>query len=106
LATPGDGDSDPRARTTIDKPGPARHHGRRSCLSSLYAVKSDPEFCARFLADPRAAGTELGLSPAEHAALSPFDRDALVGLGGHPYLVFMADLRLRMARDPGALEYF
>ena len=29
-----------------------------------------------------------------------------VRLGGHPYLVFMAELRLRMARDAGALEYF
>jgi len=30
----------------------------------------------------------MGLSEAECAALSPFDRYALVGLGGHPYLVF------------------
>ena len=72
----------------------------------LYRIKSDQAFLARFLADPRAAGAELELSEAEHAALAGFDRDALVRLGGHPYLVFMADLRLRMARDPGALEYF
>ena len=72
----------------------------------LYSIKSDPAFCARFLADSRAAGAEMELSEAEHAALSPLDRDALVRLGGHPYLVFMAELRLRMARDPGALEYF
>ena len=30
----------------------------------------------------------MELSEAGHAALSPFDRDALVRLGGHPYLVF------------------
>ena len=72
----------------------------------LYAIKSDPAFCARFLADPRGAGAEMELSETEHAALSPLDRDGLVSLGGHPYLVFMADLRLRIARDPGALEYF
>ena len=82
---------------------PARAYRLNRCL---YAIKSDPAFCARFLADPRAACTEMELSPAEHAALSPFDRDALGKLGGHPYLIFMADLRLRMARDPGALEYF
>jgi len=29
-----------------------------------------------------------------------------VRLGGHPYLVFMAELRLRVAGDPDALEYF
>jgi hypothetical protein len=82
---------------------PARAYRLNRCL---YAIKSDQAFCARFLADPRAAGAEMELSEAERAALSPFDRDALVGLGGHPYLVFMADLRLRMAREPGALEYF
>jgi hypothetical protein len=82
---------------------PARAYRLNRCL---YAIKSDQAFCARFLADPRQAGTELELSEAEHTALSPFDRDALVRLGGHPYLVFMADLRLRIARDPGALEYF
>ena len=72
----------------------------------LYAIKSDPDFCARFLADQRAACDELCLSEAETRAFATFDRDVLVGLGGHPYLVFMADLRLRIAREPGALEYF
>jgi Aromatic-ring-opening dioxygenase LigAB, LigA subunit len=72
----------------------------------LHAIKSDSAFCARFLADPRGAAAEMDLSEAEHAALSPLDRDALVRLGGHPYLVFMAELRLRMASDPAALEYF
>jgi hypothetical protein len=72
----------------------------------LYAIKSDPEFCARFLAHPRAAAEAMELSEAESAALSPLDRDALVTLGGHPYLVFMAELRLRIAQDPAALEYF
>ena len=82
---------------------PARAYRLNRCL---YAIKSDAAFCARFQADPRGAGAEMELSLAEQAALSPLDRDVLVGLGGHPYLVFMADLRLRMAGDPGALEYF
>jgi hypothetical protein len=82
---------------------PARAYRLNRCL---YLVKSDPAFSARFLADPGAAATELGLSGAEQAALAPFDREALARLGAHPYLVFMADLRLRMAREPGSLEYF
>ena len=82
---------------------PARAYGLNRCL---YAIKSDPEFCTRFLADPVRAVADMGLSIDEQAALCPLDRDALVGLGGHPYLVFMAELRLRIARDPGALEYF
>ena len=72
----------------------------------LYTIKSDPDFCARFLADSRAACADMGLSGPEERALAKFDRDVLVGLGGHPYLVFMADLRLRIAREPGSLEYF
>jgi len=82
---------------------PARAYRLNRCL---YAIKSDPEFCARFRADPRRAGAEMALSDAEQTALSPLDRDTLVALGGHPYLIFMADLRLRMAGDPGSLEYF
>ncbi len=72
----------------------------------LHAIKSDPDFCARFLADQPAACADMSLSEAETRALATFDRDVLVGLGGHPYLVFMADLRLRIAREPGSLEYF
>jgi len=49
---------------------------------------------------------EMGLSAEEQAGLVPIDRDALVSRGAHPYLVFMADLRLRMARESGSLEYF
>lgn len=72
----------------------------------LHAIKSDAAFCARFLADPAAAMDEIGLAPDERAALAPIDRDVLVGRGAHPYLVFMADLRLRMTREPGTLEHF
>jgi hypothetical protein len=39
-------------------------------------------------------------------ALRALDRDRLVALGAHPYLVFMAGLRLRMDREPGAFERF
>jgi hypothetical protein len=82
---------------------PARAYRLNRCL---YAIKSDPAFCERFLADPAAAIAPLDLSAEERAALSPLDRDALVGQGAHPYLVFMADLRLRIAREPGSIEYF
>ena len=82
---------------------PARAYRLNRCL---YALKSDPEFCARFLLDAAGSGSQMELSPAEHAALMEFDRPALIEMGAHPYLVFMAELRLRMARDPAALEYF
>ena len=52
-----------------------------------------------------------GLAAAEtrgdaRGALLGFDRDRLVALGAHPYLVFMAQLRVAMAREPGTFEEF
>jgi hypothetical protein len=72
----------------------------------LYRLKSDDAFRARFAADARAAAAELELNADDQAALLAGDRDALVARGAHPYLVFMADLRLRMERQRGTFEYF
>lgn len=72
----------------------------------LYALKSDRDFTERFLADPAAATADLGLTEGERADLRRMDRDALVGRGAHPYLVFMAGLRLKMAAEPTTMEYF
>lgn len=72
----------------------------------LFALKSDDDFRARFLKDARAAMRELGLDADEAAAVLAGDRDALLARGAHPYLVFMADLRLRMEREPVAFEFF
>jgi hypothetical protein len=72
----------------------------------LFALKSDPDFLARYLADPKAAAAEMKLSEDESRDLLAANRDALVARGAHPYLVFMASLRVRMERDPGQFEYF
>jgi hypothetical protein len=49
---------------------------------------------------------EAGLDADARTALAEGNRDRLVALGAHPYLVFMAQVRLSMARDPGTYEYF
>jgi len=72
----------------------------------LYALKADDAFRARFLTDPEAAMREHALTPPEQEALGRGDRDELVARGAHPYLVFIADLRLRMARGAQTFEYF
>lgn len=72
----------------------------------LFQLKSDADYRARFLADPEAAMDELGLGAEARAALRAFARDPLIALGAHPYLVFMADLRLNMERKPAAFEHF
>ena len=72
----------------------------------LFALKSDDTARARYLADPEGAMREAGLDEEAMAALGPLDRDRLVACGAHPYLVFMAGLRLRMAREASSFERF
>ena len=72
----------------------------------LYALKSDRAFAERVLADARAATDSLGQTDGERAALLHLDGAALVARGAHPYLVFMAGLRLKMLREPSRMEYF
>ena len=82
---------------------PARAYRLNRCL---HAIKSDPDFRARYRADAAAAMAAAGLAADERAALAAGDRGALVALGAHPYLVFMADLRLKMDGGPAGFEYF
>src|SRR5262249_25599268 len=70
----------------------------------LFALKSDAAFRQSFQQDATRAMTEAGLSDQEQQLVLARDRDALVAAGAHPYLVFMADLRLRM--DRSAFEHF
>ncbi len=72
----------------------------------LFLLKSDHAFLKRYLEDPERAMTEAGLDVEAQAALRALDRDRLVALGAHPYLVFMAGLRLRMEREPENFEHF
>lgn len=82
---------------------PASAYALNDCL---FRLKSDPAFRARYVADTAAAMDEAGVPDAARAPLGAFDRDRLVALGAHPYLVFMADLRLRMEKAPAAFEEF
>jgi hypothetical protein len=72
----------------------------------LFALKSDTAARDRYVAGPEAAMRAAGLDDDARAALAAADRDRLVALGAHPYLVFMAQVRLSMAREPGNFEYF
>jgi hypothetical protein len=72
----------------------------------LFALKSTAATRARYAADPEATMREHGLDDAARAALASFDRERLTALGAHPYLVFMAQVRLAMEREATAFEYF
>lgn len=82
---------------------PARAYPLNRCL---FLLKSDPAFRARFLADREASMEELGLEAEARASLRAFERDGLIALGAHPYLVFMASLRVSMDQKPAAFEHF
>jgi len=72
----------------------------------LFALKSNTAVRERYVSDPDATMREHGLDGDARAALTAANRDRLVALGAHPYLVFMAQVRLSMTRDPGGFEYF
>lgn len=72
----------------------------------LYRLKSDDAFRERYLKDPDGALREAGLDAERIAALRAMDRDGLLALGAHAYLVFMAGLRLKMATASQNFERF
>jgi hypothetical protein len=82
---------------------PARAYPLNRCL---FLLKSDADFCKRYAADREAAMEALALDDETRAALREFERDRLIALGAHPYLVFMAGLRLKMEHQPASFEYF
>jgi hypothetical protein len=72
----------------------------------LYGIKGETAFRKRYLADPEAVMKEVGLDAEDQAAMRSGERDALVARGAHPYLVFMADLRLKAERGQTTYEFF
>ena len=71
----------------------------------LYGLKSETPFRTRYLADPDTGMKELGLDAEDQAAMRSGARDVLVARGAHPYLVFMADLRLKAERGQTTYEF-
>ena len=55
--------------------------------SLLYRLKKDPEFRARFDADPHAALADADLTEAERAAFVAHDMRKINELGGYLHLV-------------------
>ncbi len=60
---------------------------RYAINSLLYRLKKDPEFRARFDADPRAALADADLTEAERAAFVAHDMRKINELGGYLHLV-------------------
>ena len=60
---------------------------RYAVNSTLYRLKKDPEFRARYLEDPAAALAGVDLSDAERAAFVARDMREVNALGGYLHLV-------------------
>jgi hypothetical protein len=82
---------------------PAAAYPMNRCL---YRLKSDDAFLERYLQDPQTTLRDAGLDAEGIAALRALDRDRLIALGAHAYLVFMAGMRLKMAAAPQTFERF
>jgi len=54
----------------------------------LWAYAREPDFKARFDADPQAAIAARELAPEERAALTGRDFRAIFSLGAHPFLLY------------------
>jgi hypothetical protein len=72
----------------------------------LYRLKSDDAFREQYLTNPEATLRDAGLDPERIAALRALNRERLLALGAHAYLIFMASLRLKMATAPHSFERF
>jgi hypothetical protein len=71
----------------------------------LFALKSDTGFCQRYATDAEQALQEFHLTLEERNAVRRGDEERLVALGAHPYLAFMARLRLEMQQGKKPCTY-
>jgi aromatic-ring opening dioxygenase LigAB LigA subunit len=71
----------------------------------LFALKSDNGFCQRYVTDAEQALQEFHLTLEERNAVRRGDEERLVALGAHPYLAFMACLRLEMQQGKKPYTY-
>jgi len=73
---------------------PHIHAERVALTAALHRLANDAETRRRFLADPAGHAAGLDLSAEERAALVALDQPALLRLGVHPLVPFLARLQL------------
>ena len=67
---------------------------RVALTEALHQLANDDAARRRFLADPAGYAAAAGLTEAERTALATLDQRALLGLGVHPLVPFLARLQL------------
>ncbi len=77
---------------------PAIAPDRLDISVALHRLANDAEERARFASDPKAYAEKLDITAAERKALLALDDHALVKLGVHPFMSFMARLQIERER--------
>jgi 2,3-dihydroxyphenylpropionate 1,2-dioxygenase len=66
--------------------------------SALHTLSHDPAARTRYLADPNAFASSYELPADQHRALAGLDRAAIVAMGVHPLLHFLANMQIERMR--------
>jgi 2,3-dihydroxyphenylpropionate 1,2-dioxygenase len=68
--------------------------------TALHALAHDEAARADYIADPAAFADRHGLAPAQRAALIALDVPAMVAMGAHPLVPFLANMHVQRQRKP------
>jgi hypothetical protein len=82
---------------------PAQAYHLNKCL---FALKSNTDFRQRYAANAEQALQEFQLTLEEREAVRRGDQEHLVTLGAHPYLAFMARMRLDLEQGEKQYTYY
>ena len=72
--------------------------------TALHALAHDEAARAAFIADPAAYADRHQLAPAQRVALIALDVPAMVAMGAHPLVPFLANMQVQRQRKPRARE--
>jgi 2,3-dihydroxyphenylpropionate 1,2-dioxygenase len=66
--------------------------------AALHGLAHDEEMRGQYLADAAAYADRFRLTPEQRAALLALDASAIVGLGAHPLVAFLANMQVERRR--------
>ena len=69
-------------------------------ISALHAIAHDPARRTAYMADPAAYADSFRLPPGQRAALIALDVPAMVAMGAHPLVPFLANMQIERLRHP------
>ena len=68
--------------------------------AALHALANDADARAQFMADAKAYADKFALPPDQRTALIALDLPAMVKMGAHPLVPFLAQLQIQRLRPP------